>query len=165
MQRLWQLLWQQRFLTIAGVMTTPNLFRALENEWAVVGRSAAARAAIKRWSEYEPVVAGYESPAQVVICCHVRGDPQRSKELLGAVLRLAHDELAARTVLQAVLPSLAARAWRGARWERCKGTNIEESVEELNADVLVAALERIRELAGTTPPGRPRPSWSTSGAG
>ncbi|MDQ3573475.1 MAG: hypothetical protein M3404_00885 [Actinomycetota bacterium] len=133
------------------MIATPNPFRSLDQEWAVLGRSARARAAIKRWSECEPTLGDYDSPAQVVAACQVRGDPQRSSALLGAILRLAHDDLAARTVLQAVLPSLAARAWRGAKWARCQGASLEDSVEELNAEVLVAALERIRELAGTTP--------------
>ena len=151
MQRIWQQLWQQRVFSLAAMFATANPFRALDQEWASLGTSRAARTALKRWSAAEPVLAGFDSPAQVVALCQRRDDRQRSGELLGAMLRLADQELAARTVLQAVLPSLAARAWRGARWARVKGERLEDAVEELNAELLVAALERIRELAGTNP--------------
>lgn len=151
MQRWWQLRWQQGVRTIVVMNAAPNPFRALDREWAVLGMSARARAALRRWAESEPVLAAYSSPAGVVTACQHRGDPERSSALLGAVLRLAHDDLAARTVLQAVLPSLAARAWRGASQARGPGADLGECVEELNAEVLAAACERIRDLAGATP--------------
>jgi hypothetical protein len=67
--------------------------------------------------------------------------------VLGALLRLAEDPLAGRAVLQAVLPSLAARAWRR-RWD---GSRLWDDVGELDAEMVVVAMERIAELAGTSP--------------
>ncbi len=151
MQHWWQLRWQQGVRTIAAMNDAPNTFRALDREWAMVGSSARARAALRRWAEAEPALDPYSSPAQVVTACQRRGDLEGSRVLLGAVLRLAHDDLAARTMLQAVLPSLAARAWRAARRTRCRGNELGDCVEELNAEVLAAAVERIGELAGTSP--------------
>lgn len=134
-------------------MDTPNPFRSLTREWATLGRSPRGRDAIRRWSEAEPALAGFDSPADLVARCQRRGDPRAANDLLGSLLRLAHDELAARTVLQAVLPSLAARAWRR-RWDGNfgdTGRGLWDSVEDLDVEVVVFALERIRELAGTSP--------------
>ena len=132
-------------------MDTPNPFRSLTQDWAITGRSARARKALRRWSEAEPALAGFDSPADVVACCQRRGDPSSANVLLGALLRLAGDELAARAVLQAVLPSLAARAWRR-RWDTsAAAAGVWDDVAELDADMVAFALERIRELAGTSP--------------
>lgn len=128
----------------------PNPFRSLAEDWAAVGPSSAARAALRRWQRAEPILAGFDSPADVVAACQRRGDPRAANALVGALLRLADDELAARAVLQAVLPSLAARAWRR-RPDGGGGVGIWDSVEELDAELVTLALERIRELAGTSP--------------
>jgi hypothetical protein len=128
-------------------MDTLNPFRAITREWATLGHSAPARRALRRWREAEPVLAGFASPAEVVARCQQRGDSRAANALLGALLRLADEELAARTVLQAVLPSLAARAWR----RRSDGAGLWDDVGELDAEMVALALERIAELAGTSP--------------
>jgi hypothetical protein len=132
-------------------MDTPNPFRSLAREWVALGRSAPARTALRRWSEVEPSLAGFDSPAEVVARCQRRGDPRSSNDLLGALLRLAGEELAARAVLQAVLPSLAARAWRRRGGGAANGGGMCDDVEELDIEIVTIALERIRELAGTSP--------------
>ncbi len=130
-------------------METLNPFRALTREWATLGESAPARTALRRWRDVEPALAGFDSPAEVVAACQQRGDARRANAILGALLRLAEaEELAARTVLQAVLPSLAARSWRR-RWDR--GTGLWDDVEELDAEMVTVTIERIAELAGTSP--------------
>jgi hypothetical protein len=132
-------------------MDTPNPFRSLAREWATLGANPSARTALRRWSEAEPVLAGFDSPAAVVARCQHRGDPRSANALLGALLRLADDDLAARAVLQAVLPSLAGRAWRR-RWEGAVGVGrMWDDVEELDVDMIAYAVERIAELAGTSP--------------
>ena len=137
-------------LTI-GDMDTPNPFRALTREWATLGASAPARRELRRWCEVEPSLAGFDSPAEVVSRCEQRGDAHSANALLGALLRLAGEELAARAVLQAVLPSLAARAWRR-RWDgAANGAGVWDDVEELDVEMVTLTIERIRELAGTSP--------------
>lgn len=138
-----------RVLTI-GDMDTLNPFRALTREWITLGRSAPGRDALRRWQDVEPELAGFDSPAEVVARCQQRGDSTAANAVLGALLRLAGEELAARAVLQAVLPSLAARAWRR-RWDGAARAGLWEDVEELDIEMVTVALERIRELAGTSP--------------
>jgi len=131
-------------------MDTPNPFRSLALDWEAMGRSARARMALRRWRHAEPSLAGFDSPADVVARCQRRGDPRAANALVGALLRLAaDDDLAARAVLQAVLPSLAARAWRR-RWD-AGHEGAWDGVEEVDAELVACALERIRELSGTSP--------------
>lgn len=112
--------------------TTNNPFRALTREWATLGASAPARRALRRWAETEPALVGFASPAEVVTRCQQRGDARSANVLLGALLRLAGEDLARRAVLQAVLPSLAARAWRR-RWDRAAtGVDLWDDVAELD---------------------------------
>jgi hypothetical protein len=131
-------------------MDTTNPFRALTCEWATVGASAPARRALRHWAETEPALACFASPADVVTRCQRRGDARSSNALLGALLRLAEDDLARRAVLQAVLPSLAARAWRR-RWDAANGVELWDDVAELDVEMITVTLERIAELAGTSP--------------
>ena len=129
----------------------PNLFRALDEDWRRVGTSAAARAALRRWAEVDDILGGLAHPAVVVERCHRRHDALAAG-LLGAVIAHAAEEpLAARTVLQAVLPGLAAVSRRalpfvgtGRVWAR---------VDELDQHVVAVAYERIHALAAT------RPAW------
>jgi len=131
--------------------TNTNLFRALGDDWMSWADGPPARATMKRWAQVEPALAGLVSPAAIVKRCHVRGDPEAANAVLGAVLRLADEELAARTVLQAVLPSLAARVRRCVRGRGVISVGEQERLADLDQEVVTAALERIRELAGTSP--------------
>lgn len=133
--------------------TAPNIIKALDDEWETLGTSRRYRESLARWAEAEPVLSGFGSPAEVVKRAERRGDPAGSNELIGALLRLADDPLAARTLLQALLPGLAARAARGA-WaarasRRCAPAC--EGLDELDQEVVASAWERIRSLAGTSP--------------
>jgi len=130
-------------------MHTLNPFKSLTLEWDALGASPPACSALRRWSLSEPVLAGFATPAEVVARCQQRGDSRSANDLLGALLRLAGDRLAARAVLQAVLPSLAARAWRR-RWDGA-APGLCDDVEELDVEMVTVAMERIAELAGTSP--------------
>ena len=127
----------------------PNLLRALDEEWREVGTSAAARRALRRWADIDAVLSELTDPAELVRRCHSREDAGAGV-LLGAVIRHAPtDRLAARTVLQAVLPGLAAISRRargfvgpGRVWGR---------VDELDQHVVAVAYERIHALASAPP--------------
>jgi len=126
----------------------PNIFRALEAEWRTLGLSDCAKAALERWSQVEPELAGFASPAAIVDRCQRRSDRSVSNVLLGALLRLADDPLARRTLLQALLPSLAARASKAARLAGAFGSN---TLAEWSQEMVVQTLGRIGDLAGTSP--------------
>ncbi len=129
-----------------------RLFEALDAEWATVGTSAQARAAFARWAMVEPALAGMKSPAVAVASCRGAA-PATSAPVLGALLRHANEPLAARAVLQTVVPSLriqAARRVGGVR-QMMSGQGWEAG-DDFDADVVEVALRRIAELAGTSPP-------------
>jgi hypothetical protein len=133
--------------------SAPNIIKALDDEWETLGTSRMYREALAHWCEAEEVLAGFASPADVVKRAERRGDPAGANELIGALLRLAGDPLAARTLLQALLPGLASRAARGA-WaarasRRCAPAC--EGLDELDQEVVASAWERIVTLAGTSP--------------
>lgn len=133
--------------------SAPNIIKALDDEWKMLGTSRRYREALARWGEAEVVLAGFSSPAEVVNRAERRGDSAAANELVGALLRLAADPLAARTLLQALLPGLASRAARG-QWaarasRRCPA--VCEGLAELDQEVVAAAWERIMALAGTSP--------------
>jgi hypothetical protein len=95
---------------IRGESGRARLCSRLDAEWRRVGASSAGRAAVRRWVEEEPALAGATSALGVLARCQRHGDGQ---EALAAVLRLADtDEFARQTVIQALLPGLVALAQR-----------------------------------------------------
>lgn len=135
----------------SAVEPRQNLYRALDDEWATVGESSSARSALARWALAEPALSRFDSPASVVRACRRRDDPIGADRLLAAVLRYAEEPLAARTVLQAVLPGLAAQVRRRTRHSRDltgDGAVPWECVEDLDGEAVTRALERINDLAG-----------------
>ena len=112
---------------------------ALDREWqAEHEHSAAGAAALARWSESEPALRGLGDLGDVLA---QRGDQQRCGDIFAALARLAPtDQLAARTLLQALLPGLVHMALR-------RFADDPEALEEVTA----LAWERIR----TYPPSRP----------
>lgn len=133
------------------------------DEWVATATSPDAVAACARWRAACPVLDGLASPADVVAECNRRGDPARSAAVLRAVLsQVGEGPWPARTVLQAVLPGLAAvvrrampqvgphRSWRRA--------------EELDQHAVGLAYERITALAADPRDGRRRPSSTAPGS-
>lgn len=100
----------------------------------------------------EPALAGMTSPADAVRSCRSAA-PAVAAGVLGALLRHADEPLAARAVLQAVVPSLRTQAARrvGGVRQLVSGRGWEAG-EDFDADVVEVALRRIAELAGTSPP-------------
>jgi hypothetical protein len=115
---------------------TWELFRALDAEWEVLVRSAAARAATTRWAG-DPVLGPQPDLSGIVAVLRAGGaDPAGADQLLGALAaRASADDVALRVMLQALLPGLANVAKR-------LGRGVVD--ETLEADVIVEAVERIR---------------------
>ena len=112
---------------------------ALDREWqADHENSTAGAAALARWQEREPALHGLSDLGEVLAC---RRDSERGPVVLAALARLAPSEnLAARTMLQALLPGLVHMALR-------RFADDPDAVEEITA----IAWDRIR----TYPPERP----------
>lgn len=81
----------------------------LDREWAQVASGPAARRRVRQWAHEQAALAGLGSP-QAVLEERERC-PLRAPAILTALARLApSDELAARTLLQALLPGLVRMA-------------------------------------------------------
>ncbi len=115
---------------------TWHLFRALDAEWEVLVRSAAARAATRRWAD-DPILSRQPDVSGIVVALRAGGlNPAGADETLAALAaRAASDDVALRVMLQALLPGLANVAKR-------LGRGVVD--ETLEADVIVEAVERIR---------------------
>ena len=86
----------------------------------------------------------------MVVWCRRHPDPREANQPVGALLRLAADPVAARTLLQVLLPGLNIRIGRAAAKEaRCRRRS--GALDELAQEVVGAAWERIAALAGTSP--------------
>ena len=129
---------------------TLNLLLALRDEWDAIADSAHYREALRRWKETEPDLAAFDSPIDLLVWCRGQADPGEANRPIGAVLRVAADPIAARTLLQLIIPGLTARIGRAlgreAACRRMAGVR-----DELVQEVVVAAWERIAALAGTSP--------------
>lgn len=129
-------------------MDTTNLFCGLSSEWSTLSQSPKARAALARWASVEPTLDDFATPADIVRRCQVRGDQEGSNAVLAAVLVQARgDAVAVRTVLMAVLPGLAALS---ARRRHLVGGELGAwtDLDQLDQDIVAAALERITVMAG-----------------
>lgn len=115
---------------------TPIL-QELDREWSQLAASPQAHRALIRWVEAHPDLAGHRDLVDVLAS---RRDPARSERMLKALAWLApEDDIAARTLLQAVIPGLVTMAGR-------VGNDDNSAVDEM----ISLAWERIR----TYPPQR-----------
>jgi len=112
-----------------------QLFDALDRDWAVLVASAAARTGVARWRS-DPTLGAFPDLASVVGTLRDGASPEQANQVLRALIaRAATDDLAARTVLQALIPGLVNLSKRlGRGWLD----------EDLQAQVLTEAFERIR---------------------
>lgn len=107
----------------------------LAEEWMSLRQSKSARQALAEWGK-DPAFAGLADLDQVVSLIQRRGRPVESDRLLLALLRHAEsDNVAARTVLQALMPGLKMLMLAYRR----SGPS-----EEVATAVIEAAFERIR---------------------
>ena len=107
------------------------ILQELDREWAELATSSRARRALMRWVNTNPDLAGNDDLGEVLAC---RRDPVRSQPVLRALALLApDDEIAARTLLQMMLPGLITLAARA-------GNDDEAAIDE----IISLAWERIR---------------------
>jgi len=120
------------------MQTGPGVLRQLDQEWERVADSVSGRRAIRRWGSDEPWFHSVRSLGALVEWINERGHVEESDAILLALLRhSALDDLAARTVLQAMMPAVKNLT---AKFSTCGAWSSEET-----AAVVVAAMwERIR---------------------
>jgi hypothetical protein len=126
---------------------------ALDQEWArTYGRSHLGREALRRWSVRHHALAGFGDLDDVLVG---RRDPDAAQAILLALARLAPgDEVAARTLLQALLPGLVRMALTGFRedpdafehmtalaWERIR-TYPQQRLGSVAANVIIDVRKR-----------------------
>jgi len=126
-----------------------TLFRDLEDTWERDGESAGARSALQGWATTRPALARFATPAELVRLAHQRDASAR--DLIEAITEeAASDTWAARTVLQALVPGLAALASQhldlvGAAREPFA------TIAELDQFLVCTAYERITQVAAEVP--------------
>lgn len=107
------------------------ILQELDREWGELATSPRARRALMRWVNTNPDLAGNDNLGEVFAC---RRDPVRSQPVLKALATLApDDDIAARTLLQMMLPGLITLAAR-------VGNDDEAAIDE----IISLAWERIR---------------------
>jgi len=133
----------------------PNLFRLLEADWNRDASRPQARAAVDNWAKHHPALARFRDPLALVEHCQTRQNDEAHRRevqrVLAAVVSLAGtDEWAARTVLQAVLPGLAAVSRRASGYIGGQ-VAVWQCINELDQQVVATACERIAALAPDPP--------------
>ena len=145
-------------------MAGGDLIERLEGEWPLLA-AGPLQQRLRLWAEQEPALAGFATPQQLLRQLRsLRGRPRAEDAILVALVRQAHaDPLAARVVLQALLPGLKALAGRllleaserdelwssllAHCWERIRSYPLERRPTRVAANVLLDTLKRTsREL-------------------
>ena len=121
-------------------MGDATVIELLDREWAILAESPATSAALRRWGSGDEVLARFGRMADLVAYVERRATDARARDdVLGALgVRADGDELAARTLLQLLLPGAKAIVARY-RWSA-------ESADELAAAVVADLYERLRGL-------------------
>jgi hypothetical protein len=136
-----------------------DLIAQLEAEWPSLA-AGALQPRLRAWAAAEPALAGFATPQQLLRHLRgLRGRPRAEDEILAALVRQAQsDPLAARVVLQALLPGLKALAGRllldasereelwsallAHCWERIRRYPIERRPARIAANVLLDTLKK-----------------------
>jgi hypothetical protein len=123
-----------------------HLFQQLDNDWSGLIAGGEARRACLRWNRQDPALANVACVNELVNEIRTCGDPAKSDAILSALVRLAAaDTVAARTVLQALVPGM-----------RClcrKLAGLGET-EDVDATIVACAWERIRTYPHDRRPNR-----------
>ena len=146
------------------------LFQHLDREWETLSRSRTARQQLAEWAQTAPVLAGLADLALLIEHAHDRDDLDRSDRLLAALAeRAPTDDLAARALLQALLPALRTTVRQYQRtadecgddaasvvvmfaWERIRTYPYERRPQRIAANVVLDTRQRVQRHFG-----RPRP--------
>lgn len=113
-----------------------TIFDHLDREWPTLANRRHSTAALQGWAAARPALR--REPNLDALVCHInrRQDPARSDRTLAALIAIAaHDSLAARTALQAMLPGLKAVAATLQRFEQ---------LDEIAATLTATCWQRIR---------------------
>ncbi len=112
------------------------ILAALDNEWQVLAQDLAANQRFRLWKEQDRAFTSIADLSGLMAVANDRSDLAAGDAVLAALARRAPtDPLAARVLLQALLPGLKSiiRSWR-----RCRGA------DDLTSEVMTVAFERIR---------------------
>ncbi|HUP70785.1 MAG TPA: hypothetical protein VM142_13365 [Acidimicrobiales bacterium] len=117
-------------------MAPEHLFAVLDSEWQRLATDPDSTERLRRWATKHRELGSFADLPSLISYVQRRNAPVASDRVLLALVRLApHDKLAARTVLQALVPGLRVVAitspWAG-------------EPEEVDAMVVATAWERIR---------------------
>lgn len=96
-------------MTTGSPQAPPSLLTRLHEEWDHLATAPATIRALRRWAHTEPVLAGWPDLHALCATVHDRSRPERADQILAALVRHAaadshHDRLAARVVLQLLIP-------------------------------------------------------------
>ncbi|ACZ32433.1 hypothetical protein Xcel_3434 (plasmid) [Xylanimonas cellulosilytica DSM 15894] len=113
---------------VAPEVGASSIYRQLTQEWARLHSLPTTHTTVRRWTRTEPALAGLARPGDIVDAIDA-GDNARKNELLLALLRLfqSGQQLAGRTVLQALLPKLARIAMSAVPESANQGDFVEDS--------------------------------------
>ena len=152
------------------------LFTDLDSDWCAVAASQRARDALERWGD-DPILGGARSLDDLLARTGKGGDPGDADAVLRALMsRASTDEIAARTVLQSVIPGLVSVARRvGARenpdleaevatvaWTAIRGEKLLQRRGSIAGQLLLDVFHVVSRLRRgnqeqPVPPGGPRP--------
>lgn len=115
-----------------------GVLEQLDHEWNDIATSLRGRRGLRRWWDHDPVLREFATLDAVLAHVNQRGQIERSDQVLLKLLELApEDDLAARAVLQAMMPAMKRMT---STFSRCGAWSAEET-----AAVVVAAMwDRIR---------------------
>ena len=116
---------------------TTGVLEQLDEEWNDIARSLRGRRGLRRWG-HDEMLRDFATLDDLLDHVNRRGQIERSDEVLLKLLQLSpNDDLAARTVLQAMMPTMKRLT---SRFATCGAWSAEET-----AAVVVAAMwDRIR---------------------
>jgi hypothetical protein len=113
-----------------------RLFAALDHDWEALSATRTARAQLRLWAKVPTLAAFPHLDALIARVRRGAADPEGTDQILAALAaRAPGDDLAARTLLQALLPGLRNVA------KRLGHGRVDDDLE---ADVLAEAVARIR---------------------
>jgi hypothetical protein len=120
-----------------------QLFDALDRDWAALVASSEGRAGMAHWRA-DPTLSGFPDLDSVVSRLRNGATPEQTNQILAALIRRADtDDLAARVVLQALVPGLV---------NVTKRLGKRRLDDDLQAQVVTEAIERIRHYPLTRRP-------------
>lgn len=83
-----------------------TLYNQLDRDWQHLATSAQLRQRWQQWAQATPALAAYASAHDAVDALRRRPHPADADRVLRGLLHHRHDELACRTVVQALLPAI-----------------------------------------------------------